>query len=82
MEALKPPKTLKVYTLIKQSGATFSYSSGSTTPNLNIGVGFYLSKEEAEHTRTLEVLKDTTTGVNKPKWHVFELEFPNPIHEE
>ena len=81
MEALKPPKTLKVYSLIKQSGASFTYTGGSNSPS--IGVGFYLSRDEAEHHRTIEVLKDTTTsGSMKPKFHIFELEFPNPIAEE
>jgi hypothetical protein len=79
MEPLQPPKTLKVYTVIKQSGANFAYTGGSSP--VSIGVGFYLNREEAEHHRTLEVLKDTTVGPTKPKWHVFELEFPNPIAE-
>lgn len=80
MEPLQPPKTLKVYSLIKQSGANFTYTGGSAGPS--IGVGFYLSREEAEHHRTIEVLKDTTVGSAKPKWHVFELEFPNPVYQE
>lgn len=80
MEPLKPPKVLKVYTLIKQTGASFNYTAGGMNPN--IGVGFYLSRDEAEHHRTVEVLKDTTIGPTKPKWHIFELEFPNPVAEE
>lgn len=79
MEPIKPPKTLKVYQLIRQTGMNFTYG-GSGTPN--VGVGFYSTLQEAEHTRTLEALKDTTTGINKPRWHVFELEFPNPVYEE
>lgn len=79
MEPIKPPKTLKVYQLIRQTGMNFTYG-GSGTPTF--GVGFYSTLQEAEHNRTLEALKDTTTGINKPRWHVFELEFPNPVYEE
>lgn len=81
MEPIKPPKTLKVYALIKQTGATFSYTSGGSS-NLSLGLGFFISQQEAEHCRTLEVLKDTSTGSVKPQFHVFELEFPNPVYQE
>ena len=81
MEAIKPPKTFKVYTLLKQTGASFTYTSGSST-NVSVGMGFFLSQQEAEHNRTVEVLKDTSTGPNKPRFHVFELEVPNPVYEE
>lgn len=81
MEPIKPPKTFKVYTLIKQTGATLSYTSGSST-NVSVGMGFFISQQEAEHCRTVEVLKDTATGPNKPRFHVFELEIPNPVYEE
>ena len=81
MEPIKPPKTLKVYTLIKQTGASFTYTSGSSTMT-PLGLGFFISQQEAEHHRTIEVLKDTNTGPNKPKFHVFELEVPNPAYEE
>jgi hypothetical protein len=43
-----------------------------------MGLGFYTSKQEAEHQRTIEILKDQTTAGPKPTWHIFELEFPNP----
>jgi hypothetical protein len=81
VEPIKPPKTFKVYTLIKQTGASFTYTSGpaGSTP---LGLGFFISQQEAEHARTVEVLKDTSTGANKPKFHIFELEVPNPIYEE
>lgn len=82
MEPIKPPKTLKIYALIKQSGAAFSYATGGST-NLTLGTGFFTTQQEAEYHRTIEVLKDTsTTGTAKPRFHVFELEVPNPIHEE
>jgi hypothetical protein len=78
VEPIKAPKTLKVYQLIKQTGLNFSYGGTGAT----LGVGFYSTLHEAEHNRTLELLKDTTSGNSKPKWHVFELEFPNPAYEE
>lgn len=81
MEPIKPPKTLKVYALIKQTGTSFSYSSGSST-NTALGIGFFATQQEAEYGRTVEVLKDTGTGPTKPKFHVFELEVPNPVYEE
>jgi hypothetical protein len=44
-------------------------------------MGFYPTLQEAEHNRTIEVLKDTTSGA-KPRFHVFELEVPNPAYQE
>lgn len=79
MEPIKAPKTLTVYQLIKQNGLNLS---GSGTGTAGLGVGFYSTLQEAEHNRTLELLKDTTSGNSKPKWHVFELELPNPAYEE
>lgn len=80
MKSIEPPETIKVYQLLKMTG---TYLSGVSPPiptsmSTNMGIGFYLTLEEAEHIRTLEILKDTTTGM-KPTWHIFELEFPNPV---
>lgn len=80
MEPIKPPKTLKVYQLIRQTGLNFTTTGSSGS--VSLGLGFYTTLQEAEHNRTLEVLKDTSTGTSKPKWHVFELEVPNPVVEE
>jgi len=49
--------------------------------NNSIGTGFFLTREEAEHNRTLAILADTTVG-RKPQWHVFELDVPNPAYTE
>lgn len=81
MEALKPPKTLKVYQLVKQSGLYFTnVGSGTNTTGTSLGVGFFGTQHEAEMHRTMEVLKlgEKDTG----KIHVFELEIPNPAYEE
>lgn len=81
MESIKPPKTFKVYTLIKQTGVSFTYTSGSSN-SATLGLGFFTTLQEAEHNRMIEVLKDTTTSTTKPKFHIFELEVPNPVYEE
>jgi hypothetical protein len=79
MDPIKPPKTIKIYQLVRQTGMNFSSTSSGT---VGLGVGFYSSLQEAEHNRTMEVLKDTTTGMSKPKWHIWELDVPNPASEE
>ena len=82
MESIKPPKTIKIYQLVRQIGISFTNAGGSSSASASLGIGFYPSLQEAEQNRTMEVLKDTSSGINKPKWHVFELEFPNPAYEE
>jgi hypothetical protein len=78
VEPLKPPKTFKVYTLIKQSGLLLNYVYVPGTGATQYGPVFYASRDEAEHSRTLELLKETTGS----KYHVFELEIPNPVYQE
>jgi hypothetical protein len=78
VEPLKPPKTFKVYTLIKQTGLLMTYVYVPGTGHVQYGPGFYASRDEAEHSRTLELLKETTGS----KYHVFELEIPNPVYQE
>jgi len=39
-----------------------------------------MTLQEAEHNRTLETLKDTDGAYNS--YHIFELEFPNPVYQE
>lgn len=71
-----PPDTVKIYQLIKRPADQFYFmSSGTTSPTNSIGVGFYSTRQEAEHQRTLEVLKCKT----EDEFYVFELEIPNPI---
>jgi hypothetical protein len=81
MEPLLPPKTLNIYALVRQNGMTFSYVVPTVinTGTTNIGSGFFLSKQEAEHNRTLEVLKEQSTNVI---FHVFEMTIPNPAYKE
>jgi hypothetical protein len=79
MEPIKPPKTFRVYTLIKQTGLnmTYVYGTGAST---TFGPGFYQSQQEAEQYRTLEVLKDTASP--RSIYLVYELEVPNPAYHE
>jgi len=77
VEPIKPPKTIRVFQLIKQTGMSFTYTGSGSQ---GFGVGFFGTLQEAEHNRTLEVLKDTTNP--KPKYHVFEIEVPNPAYQE
>lgn len=79
MEPIKAPKTIKVYSLVKQNGLNFSMSSSSGSSGSNIGVGFFTTLQEAEHYRTIEVLK--VSSGNRDQFHIYELEVPNPIYE-
>lgn len=80
MEQIKPPRTLKFYQLIKMSTTTtFNLTTAGVAPTAGyIGSGFYRTLDEAEHNRTIEALKSTDGST----YHVFELEFPNPIYKE
>ena len=44
------------------------------------GFGFYVSYQEAEQNRTMELLKNTEPV--KPQYHIFELDLPNPAYKE
>jgi phosphoribosylaminoimidazole (AIR) synthetase len=78
MESIAQPKITKVYQLIKQSG-THLTSAGSLG-SMNWGTGFYITLAEAEHSRTMEMLKNTDPV--KPQFHIFELDIPNPAYQE
>jgi len=77
MDPLKPPKTLNIYQLVKQTGMYFSQCIGGSTSSL--GAGFYHTLIEAEHQRTIEVLRESN---NVSMIHVFELTIPNPAYKE
>ena len=79
MEPLKPLPTFKIYTLIKQTGLQMSYVYGGMSSGVNFGAGFYGTRLEAEQARTIELLRDTESA---SKYHVFELEIPNPAYQE
>jgi len=80
MEGLRPPKTFKVYQLIKLTVTSSIYISPVTTyGSQSFGGGIFKSLDEAEQTRTIELLKDKT---GESTYHVFELEFPNPAYQE
>ena len=55
MEPLSPPRTMRVFQLVRQTGLNFSTVGGSS--GVSLGLGFYPTLQEAEHNRTVEVLK-------------------------
>ena len=83
MEPIKPHKTLKLYQLLRmstKSGLNITSCGSTASGNNYVGIGMYLTLQDAEHNRTLETLKDTDGGYNS--YHIFELEFPNPVYKE
>lgn len=83
MEPIKPPKTLKYYQLLRmstKSGLNITSCGSTASGNNYVGIGMYLTQQDAEHNRTMETLKDTDAAHNT--YHVFELEFPNPAYRE
>lgn len=84
MEPIKPPKTLTYYQLFRMSTKTgLNISTCGTAPAVGgnyIGSGVYMTLQEAEHNRTMELLKDQDASFNS--YHIFALEFPNPAYKE
>lgn len=70
------PEFVKVYFLVKQDGMMFT-PTGTTGANY-LGTGFYLTRVEAEHNRTMEYLKETGSQTHI---HIFELDVPNPAYK-
>ena len=73
MKSIEQPDTIKVYELVKQVGYVLSLV-GNTTAVSNLGIGFYMTQQEAEHNRTIEILKNSAP---QTYFHIFELEIPN-----
>ncbi len=71
---LPAPESIKVFMLLKQSNGLFLYPTGSSSNGLSSG--FFLTREDAEKVRLMEVLGNE----GKDKFHIFELEIPNPIY--
>ena len=81
MQALKPPKTLKVYQLLKRNGLSMYNATGSSNINgVTLGPGFFLTQHDAEMHRTMELLKLQPGDASE--FFVFELELPNPVYKE
>lgn len=76
MKPIQAPKTLNVYQLVKQTGMSFMPTGPMSSVAPSLGIGFYISLQEAEHARTMQALADTTGG----RYHIFELEVPNPVY--
>jgi hypothetical protein len=83
MEPIRPPRTVKFYQLLKmatKNGLNISNCGNISNGYNYVGAGIYVTLQDAEHQRTLEALKDTDGGANT--YHIFELEFPNPVYRE
>jgi len=81
MEPLKPPKTLKVYMLLKRNGMSHTTVASSTMINsMSLGSGFFMSQHDAEMYRTMELLKLQPS--DNSEFFIFELELPNPVYKE
>lgn len=75
-QPLDIPEFVKIYFLVKQDGMLFS-PTGSSGGNY-LGTGFYLTRTEAEHNRTMEYLRETDSQKHV---HIFELDVPNPAYK-
>lgn len=76
MKPVTPSSHVSVFMLAKQTGATLcpvGFQAG-----LNWGTGMFTTLLAAEHQRLVEMLSDTTNS----KYHIFELEIPNPAYEQ
>ncbi len=71
---LPAPESIKVFMLLKQSTGLFLYPTGSSSNGLSSG--FFLTREEAEKVRLMEVLGSD----GKDKFHIFELDIPNSAY--
>lgn len=83
MEPIKPPHTVKYYQLLRmstKSGLNITSCGSTASGNNYVGIGMYLTLQDAEHNRTMETLKDAEGAYNT--YHIFELEFPNPAYRE
>ena len=78
MKPLKIDPYLKVYMLVKQDG-TYLYPTGFDSNN-HMGTGFFPTQNAAEIMRTKELLSQTASGTSK--YHIYELEIPNPAYTE
>lgn len=78
VEPLDIPEYLKVFFLVKQQGMFFT-PTGITSANY-LGTGFFLSRTDAEHQRTMEYLKITEDQENT-FIHIYELDVPNPAYK-
>ena len=68
---------LKVYLLLRQNGTYLSPTGYDSSAGL--GNGFFLSRADAEMVRTREIL--ALKSDNTDKFHIYEIEIPNPAHQ-
>jgi hypothetical protein len=77
MDSVPIPKNVTVYMLLKQDGIMLSAAGFGSGASASLGTGFFLTEREAEHNRTMEILKD-----DRYRYHIFPLMIPNPAYKE
>jgi hypothetical protein len=76
MNPIPVPKTIDIFLLLKQNEMNF-IPCGYSSSNATLGSGFFLTEKEAEHQRTLEILKNPGS-----KYYIFPLTIDNPAYKE
>lgn len=78
MRPLPVEPFLKVYLLLRQNG-TYLNAAGYDQ-NAGLGSGFFLSQADAEMVRTREILALKSDCTDR--FHIYEIEIPNPAYKE
>jgi hypothetical protein len=76
MSSIPVPKTFEIFLLLQQNNMNFT-PHGYSSSNATLGTGFFLTEKEAEHQRTLEILKNPGS-----KYYIFPLTIDNPAYKE
>jgi hypothetical protein len=76
MEPKPIPKNNIIYMMIYQLPGSVTYSAAGPGSN-GLGSGFYLNERDAEHQRTIELLKNPSNT-----YLIYELTVPNPAYKQ
>jgi hypothetical protein len=80
MQPLLQNKTLKVYYLLRQDGLSLGAAAISEPGPLSGSLGFFISREAAEMSRTHQLL--LLPAGSKAQFHIFPLTLPNPAYKD
>jgi hypothetical protein len=78
MRPIPPEPFFKAFMLIKQDGI-YCYPCGYDSNN-GMGTGFFQTQNDAEMARTKELLGKNPES--NARFHIYELELPNPAYKE
>lgn len=78
MRPIPPDPYIKVFMLLKQDGM-YCYPCGFDSSN-GMGTGFFQTQQDAEMARTRELLG--LKQDSNARYHIYEIELPNPAHKE